>query len=265
MRSISFQRFAALAEVLSIVVLGNVIGIVLYGWWVPASVGDGTASEALTATWEGIRIFLRLGSAAAMGLALLYFRRGTTPGQAGLTRNDQPLNELIRTGLLLGMVTALPVGLLFSVHSLVPFGEGLAAWWSYPERSIDTAFWIGLIATSVFVPPLVEEILFRGYQRVRLVESYGVMGGVVMTGLVFALSHTRYLVADPMLLLFMLSIVFSSICWTYLAQKTGSVIPPMVAHAVTNGTATAILFEVWVPFIILLIIALVFRKPSTLR
>jgi hypothetical protein len=87
------------------------------------------------------------------------------------------------------------------------------------------------------------------------------MGGVILTGLVFALSHTRYLAADPMLLLFMLSIVFSSICWTYLAQKTGSVIPPMVAHAVTNGTATAILFEVWVPFLVFLTIAIIFRKP----
>ena len=69
------------------------------------------------------------------------------------------------------------------MHALLPLGQGLEAWWTYPERDIDPAFWIGLLATSVLIPPLTEEILIRGYQRVRLVESYGVMGGVVLTDL----------------------------------------------------------------------------------
>jgi len=38
---------------------------------------------------------------------------------------------------------------------------------------------------------------------VRLVESYGVIAGVILTSVVFALSHTRYLAGDGMLLLFM--------------------------------------------------------------
>jgi membrane protease YdiL (CAAX protease family) len=258
---ILFRRFAALAEILTILVLGNLAGLGAYQLLEPTAVVQGTASPELVAACEGLLIFLRLGSAAVFGYGLLYYRRGLTPRQAGLTRNQRDLGELIRTGVLLGVFTTIPISLLFAAHELLPFGDGLDAWWSYRNQDINTAFWINILATSVLVPPLVEEILTRGYQRVRLIESYGMMGGVVLTGLVFALSHTRYLAPDPMLLLFLLTIVISSISWTYLAEKTGSVIPSMVAHAVTNGTASAILFDVWIPMIALLIIAVVLWRP----
>jgi len=261
LQSTLFRRFAALAEILSVLVLGNLIGLSLYQLMIPGSVADGTADAVLIATSEGILILLRIGSAALIGFALLYHRRGLTPRDAGLSRNRQPLYTLVRTGIAMGIVTTFPIALLFAAYALFPFGEGLEAWWTYPERDIDPAFWVGLLATSVLVPPLTEEIFTRGYQRVRLVESYGVMGGVVLTGLVFALSHTRYLVADPMLLLFLLSIVFSSISWTYLAQKTGSIIPAMVAHAVTNGTAMIILFDVWIPLVVLTGILVAMWRP----
>jgi membrane protease YdiL (CAAX protease family) len=255
-----FSRVAALAEILTVLVAGNLLGLGLYRLLVPPSIAAGTAHPAIIAAAEGLLIFLRLGSAGAIGFALLYFRRGITPRQAGLTRNDRPLAELIRVGLLLGVVTTIPIALLFTVHALWPFGEGLDAWWTYPDREIDAAFWIMLLGTGVLIPPLVEEILTRGYQRHRLVESYGVMGGVVLTGIVFALSHTRYLATDSMLLLFLLCIVISSVSWTYLAQKTGSVIPSMVAHALGNGTATLILFENWIPLLVLLTVAVAFRR-----
>jgi membrane protease YdiL (CAAX protease family) len=261
LKSIVFRRFAALAEILTILILGNVIGLSVYQTIVPANVADGTASPAMLAFFEGLLILLRIGSAAVCGFALLYYRRGLTPREAGLTRNNQPLGSLVKTGLALGIFTTIPIGLLFAARALMPFGEGLPAWWTYPETEIDTAFWIGLLATSVLIPPLTEEIFTRGYQRTRLVESYGVMGGVVLTGLVFAISHTRYLRADPMLLLFLLTIMISSVSWTYLAQKTGSVIPPMVAHAVTNGTATAILFDVWIPLFFLMIMGAILFRP----
>ncbi|MEJ2090537.1 MAG: hypothetical protein P8Y69_19220 [Gammaproteobacteria bacterium] len=216
-----FSRVAALAEILTVLIAGNLLGLGLYRLLVPPSIAAGTAHPAIIAAAEGLLIFLRLGSAGAIGFALLYFRRGITPRQAGLTRNDRPLAELIRVGLLLGVVTTIPIALLFTVHALWPFGEGLDAWWTYPDREIDAAFWIMLLGTSVLIPPLVEEILTRGYQRHRLVESYGVMGGVV---------------------------------------QTGSVIPSMVAHALGNGTATLILFENWIPLLVLLTVAVAFRR-----
>ena len=98
-------------------------------------------------------------------------------------------------------------------------------------------------------------VLGLGVHDVLVPES------VLLTSHVFALSHTRYLEADAMLLLFMATLVFSSICWTYMARRTGSVTPIMVAHAFTNGVATLILFDVWAPFLVLSVTAIVLRAP----
>lgn len=251
-------RIAALTEILLVLALGNVLGAALYPFLVSDAVLSGTASDNAMTFASGLLIFLRLGSAAAIGLTLLYFRSGKTPRNAGLTLNNKPLSELLRQGFVLGLISSFLVGLLFAVHSIFPLGEGLAAWWTYDETPINTAFVISVLATSVLIPPLTEEILMRGYNRVRLVESFGPMSGVVLTGLVFGLSHTRYFQADGMMLLFLCEILLSSILWTYVAQKTGSILPSFIAHAMSNGIATAILFNVWLPFLIVCFVAAFF-------
>ena len=255
------KKLAALAEVLLILALGNIIGEALFAGIVPDAVADGTASSFSLALYEGLLIFLRLGLAGLLGLSLLYFRTGTTPGQAGLSRNGHPLAVLIGQGVILGLCSGFLVALLFAVHRIIPLGEGLAAWWTYSETPIDAAFWIYLLGTSVLIPPLTEEIMTRGYFRVRLVESYGAMSGVILTGLVFALSHTRYLQGDGMLLLFMAVILVNSISWTYLAQRTGSIIPAFVAHAISNGIGTAVLFNVWLPLVLVCLGVMLFNRP----
>ena len=253
-------RIAALAEVLLVLALGNIIGAAIYPYVVSSSVLDGSASENSLAFASGLLIFLRLGSAAVIGLILLYLRTGQTPRAAGLSRNGHSLSYLLKQGLVLGVISSFLIGLLFFVHSIIPLGEGLAAWWTYADTPINTAFLISLLGTSILIPPLTEEILMRGYNRARLVESFGPMAGVVLTGLVFALSHTRYLVADAMMLLFMGEILISSILWTYSAQKTGSIIPALIAHSLSNGIASLILFQVWLPFLLLLIMIVLIRK-----
>ena len=256
-----FARVAAMAEIILVLALGNIIGIAIYESILPKSVAEGNANPILINFYAGLRIFLRIGITSILGFGLLYFRRRITPRQAGLTRNRKSLLFLVQKGFVLGIFTAFFVALLFSVHDLLPFGQGLASWWTYHEKPIDLAFAIELLATSIFVPPLMEEIMSRGYNRTRLVESYGVMAGVILTGVFFALAHTRYLQADAMLLAFMGTVIISSISWTYLAQKTGSIIPSIVAHAMTNGIATAILFDVWLPSALVTILFLILIKP----
>lgn len=252
-------RIAAVTEILLVLAVGNILGELLYPFVVSESVLDGSASEVSMAFASGLLIFMRLASAAAIGLAILYFRTGKSPRDAGLTRNKQPLQLLLLQGLVLGFLSSFLIGLLFLVHSFIHLGEGLAAWWTYDQQAINGAFIISLLGTSILIPPLCEEILTRGYNRVRLVESFGPMSGVILTGLVFGLSHTRYIQADGMMLLFLSGILISSVLWTYVAQKTGSVIPSMVAHALSNGIASAILFDVWIPFIGVSIAMVYFR------
>lgn len=256
-----FTRIAALSEIILVLALGSLIGVMIYETILPASMLDGSASPILISLYSGLRIFLRIGVTALLGFGLLYFRKGITPRQAGLTRNNKGLLELTRIGMVLGIFSATFIALLFVLHDLVPFGEGLATWRNAGDKSIDREFVVKFIATSVLIPPLMEEIMARGYNRVRLVESYGPMGGVILTGVFFAIAHARYLQVDAWLLAFMGMLIISSVSWTYLAQKTGSVIPSIIAHAMTNGIATALLFDIWIPSIIVGLLFLTFIKP----
>jgi hypothetical protein len=62
-----------------------------------------STGEVIGAALEGLLILLRLGLTGLFGLLLLYFRRGSTPRQAGLSRNGQPLAGLLwqRLGIVL--------------------------------------------------------------------------------------------------------------------------------------------------------------------
>ena len=255
------KRLAAIAEVLLILALGNLLGEWLFSVIIPSPASGENGTELAAAFEAGLLIFLRLGLAGALGLALLYFRKGITPTQAGLSLNNNTFGYLARQGIIAGLLASFLVALLFAAHDLVPFGEGLDAWWTYSETPVNAAFWVYVLGTSVLIPPLTEEIMTRGYFRVRLVESYGVMPGVILTAVVFGLSHSRYLAADGMLLLFMAIILINSTTWTYLAQKTGSILPAFLAHAISNGIATIVLFDIWIPFIVLAVAMVLLHKP----
>ena len=217
-------------------------------------------SELGQAFLDGLLILMRLGLAAALGFALLYVRTGKSPRKSGVTRNGQPLADLVKQGLILGLFSSFIISVLFQMHAIVPLGDGLPAWWTYGNNEINVAFLLSVLGTSVLIPPLTEELLFRGYARTRMVESYGVISGVILTGLVFGLSHSRYIANDAMLLLFLTSLLISSVMWTHVAQKTGSVIPPMIGHAISNAVGTAILFNTMIPFLLATIAVFVFRK-----
>jgi hypothetical protein len=84
---------------------------------------------------------------------------------------------------------------------------------------------------------------------------------VVLTGLVFALAHGKFISTDPLLAVFLVVLIVSSVSWAWIAQLTSSLIPPMIAHAITNGFATLVLFDVWPSFAAVLALVLWQRRP----
>ncbi len=248
-----FPKLAALAEVLLVLAAGNLIGELAFSLIMPASVLERTASDPLLAAADGLLILFRLGTAGALGLLLLYWRTGMTARRTGVSTAGKPVLNLVGQGLLMGLVSGGLVAGLFALQELVGLGEGLSAWRTYSYQSLDLAFFISVLGTSVLIPPLTEEIMTRAYMRSRIVEAFGPMAGVLITALVFSLSHTRYISADGMLAGFLLILIVNSCIWTYSAQRTGSILPAFVAHAVSNGVGTLVLFNVWWPLMVIVI------------
>ncbi len=260
-----FTHLAGLAEVLLVLAAGNLIGELAFSLVMPASILDRSAPDNWVAFSDGLLIFMRLGTAGALGLGLLYWRSGVTPRQAGLSRAGHSVADLIGQGMLLGLVSSALICILFAAQELFTLGEGLPAWRTYSLQPLNTAFLISLLGTSILIPPLTEEIMTRGYMRTRLVEAFGPMAGVLLTALVFGLSHTRYISTDPMLFGFLVLLLFNSFIWTYSAQRSGSIIPPFIAHAMANGIGTAVLFNVWWLLVVVLLGVVMWQQSIRLE
>jgi uncharacterized protein len=89
-----------------------------------------------------------------------------------------------------------------------------------------------LLIMSVTVAPFFEETIFRGYLYPVVARSFGVVPGVVLTGLVFGLLHSSQLGGNfaQVALLVVVGIVF-----TATRAKTGNVLPGYLLHVSYNS------------------------------
>jgi membrane protease YdiL (CAAX protease family) len=83
------------------------------------------------------------------------------------------------------------------------------------------------VAMAVFVAPLVEETLFRGYLYPMFARSFGVTPAILLTGLLFGLMHGGQLGWAPGLvaMLTMVGIIF-----TLVRARTGTVLASFLMH-----------------------------------
>ena len=96
--------------------------------------------------------------------------------------------------------------------------------WDSSRAAPFAAFFV----TVAVVAPVVEELTYRGLGY-SLLAPYGPWVAVVVTGILFGLSH-GLLVALPILAFFGLVV-------GWLRMKTDSVYPSMILHGVFNGVA----------------------------
>lgn len=102
-------------------------------------------------------------------------------------------------------------------------------------RDIDTpAEYLIAFLALVVLPPIAEELLFRGYLFGRLRTRMRFFASALVTSLVFGVIHGQWNVAiDTFVLSWFLC---------YLRETTGTIWPSMLLHALKNGVAYALLF-----------------------
>lgn len=92
---------------------------------------------------------------------------------------------------------------------------------------------LAFIFLAVVAAPLTEEVIFRGVLYLPLRGRYGPVAAAVLVSLIFASIH-GYLAG--VLPLFILALIF-----TWLLEKTGTLLWPILAHAAYNGTMVLIM------------------------
>jgi membrane protease YdiL (CAAX protease family) len=89
-----------------------------------------------------------------------------------------------------------------------------------------------LMAMAVFVAPLVEETIFRGYLYPLLAKSLGVLPGILITGALFGLMHGAQLgwTWGLVALLTLVGVIF-----TFARARTGTVVASFLLHLGYNS------------------------------
>lgn len=98
----------------------------------------------------------------------------------------------------------------------------------------------------VVVPPVVEEIIFRGFLYEGLRSKWPKITSMLIASVVFAVLHLQFGSGAPLLWVAAIDTFALSIVLTHLKEKTGSLGAPIILHAIKNGVAFALLFIVGV-------------------
>ena len=108
----------------------------------------------------------------------------------------------------------------YSVHWTEWFVAELV--WGTPQTLLKTGL------DFVILAPLCEELIFRGILYATLRAKYSVLVSVLGSALLFALAHGYGLLA-------FFAVLWSGCLWAWSYERTGSLIPGVLAHAVNNG------------------------------
>jgi membrane protease YdiL (CAAX protease family) len=85
----------------------------------------------------------------------------------------------------------------------------------------------GSVLEYVVFAPIFEELAFRGLLFAMLRRRFEFLPAALLSTTLFALAHGYSLIG-------FLSVFWSGFLWAWIYERTGSLIPGMVAHATNN-------------------------------
>lgn len=94
----------------------------------------------------------------------------------------------------------------------------------------------------VILPPVIEEILVRGFLFTGLKAKLPLITAAIVTSLVFAAAHLQWGNDKPLLWTAAADTFVLSMVLVWLRQKTGSLWPGIGVHFIKNGLAFLVLF-----------------------
>ncbi|HUI73597.1 MAG TPA: CPBP family intramembrane glutamic endopeptidase [Candidatus Acidoferrum sp.] len=88
------------------------------------------------------------------------------------------------------------------------------------------------MAMAVFIAPIFEETVFRGYLYPLIAKSFGIVPGIVVTGVLFGLMHGYQLGWSWRLVSVLVGV---GIIFTFARARTGTVVASFLMHLGYNG------------------------------
>ena len=146
---------------------------------------------------------------------------GMVPGPFGWSRSWR-LTAIVAAAGLLGewMITLVAEPAGFSSHWTEGFDEAMI--WGDPVKLATS-----LVETVLFAP-VFEEVVFRGLFFATLRRRFGFVASALISAVVFAVAHGYGLIGFA-------SVLWSGILWAWVYERSGSVLPGILAHMLNNA------------------------------
>lgn len=106
---------------------------------------------------------------------------------------------------------------------------------------VGIELWLVFISL-VLLPPLVEEIICRGFLYTGLRTKLTKLSAAIITSVLFAVAHLQWGSGNALLWVAALDTFVLSLILVYLREKTDSLAAPMMVHMMKNGLAFTLLF-----------------------
>lgn len=110
------------------------------------------------------------------------------------------------------------------------------------ETAYNNAELVMTFASLVILPPLAEEIIFRGFLFTSLRAKFRLRYTVIITSVLFGLAHLQFGSDAPLLWVAAIDTFVLSCFLCYLRERTNSLWPPIFLHAIKNAVAFMLLF-----------------------
>lgn len=96
----------------------------------------------------------------------------------------------------------------------------------------------------IILPPIVEEIVFRGFLYTRFRRALSLRWAAVAVSVLFAAAHLQFGSGNPLLWMAAIDTFVLSLVLVYLREKTGTIWAGAGVHALKNLLAFLILFNI---------------------
>jgi membrane protease YdiL (CAAX protease family) len=155
-----------------------------------------------------------------------------------------PLEYLLRVGLAAGLIGFVIIAIVGSLLSQLGLRPNQLDQFEFVLTDGPFAFALLLVAAAV-VAPFVEELFFRGLLFGIYARRQPLWLAYLVSSILFTLLHlepTRMNVSQMASLSIGVLMLAGMLAWVY--QRTGSLFPGMLAHAVNNATGLILFYAV---------------------
>ncbi|MDZ4803454.1 MAG: type II CAAX endopeptidase family protein [Candidatus Eisenbacteria bacterium] len=204
--------------------IANVVGGVLI---LPGMIADYLAHGSFTQTMALAAVGIVANSIAFGLITWFTWRRSKLPARQAFPLHGVPVMAALTMLLLFGGTLVLAELVSTGLFRLLPPPDFIVQIFKQLLGSEAP-----LVLSAIFlvvIAPVTEEFFFRGVLQRSLSIRYGPNKAILYSGLLFGIMHVLPWQVVPAVILGTL--------FAFWRERTGSLWPPLIAHAITNGTS----------------------------